>query len=82
MRANAPFFDTCYLVRFYLTDGVQQRLQHVFQKAPPTAFLRAADALHLACAAEHAFRDIYSNDRHLLAAAPLFGLRGVNVIQS
>lgn len=147
MRANAPFFDTCYLVRFYLedtgfevvrelagksrtiaaswhaqaevvaalhraarerrmeqtayqavlaqflhdsetglfdwqplTDGVQQRLQHVFQKAPPTAFLRAADALHLACAAEHTFRVIYSNDRHLLAAAPLFGLRGVNVI--
>jgi predicted nucleic acid-binding protein len=147
MHAKAPFFDTCYLVRFYLedagfeavrklaatncavaaswhaqaevltalhrafrehrmeqtayqaalaqfihdrknglflwqplTEGVQKRLEQVIRKAPATAFLRAADALHLACAAEHAFREIYSNDRHLLAAAPLFGLRGANVI--
>jgi predicted nucleic acid-binding protein len=63
-----------------LTDDVQQRLEQVFRKAPPTVFLRAADALHLACAAEHGFTAIYSNDRHLLAAAPLFGLRGINVI--
>lgn len=41
--------------------------------------MRAADALHLASASAHGFREIYSNDRHVLASAPLFGLRGKTV---
>jgi predicted nucleic acid-binding protein len=63
-----------------LTDGVQRRLERVFRDAPAAVFLRGADALHLACAAEHGFTEAHSNDRHFLAAASLFGLRGVNVI--
>lgn len=51
-----------------------------FAKLPRDTFLRAADALHLACAAEHGFIEVYSNDRHFLAAAPLFDLKGTNII--
>ena len=47
---------------------------------PASLFLRAADAVHLVCARDHGFRSIHSNDRHLLAAASHFRLKGVNVI--
>jgi predicted nucleic acid-binding protein len=46
---------------------------------PAEVFLRAADALHLACAADAGLREIYSSDRHLAAAAPYFGLRPVRL---
>ena len=47
---------------------------------PPDTFLRAGDALHLACAREFGFREVYTNDRHMLAAASRFGLTGVNLL--
>ena len=47
---------------------------------PKATFIRAGDALHLTTAAESGFAEIYSNDRHLLAAASLFGLKALNII--
>jgi predicted nucleic acid-binding protein len=63
-----------------VTEAIVDRVESIFASAPASTNLRAADALHLACAAEHGFTEVHSNDRLFLAAAPIFGLKGVNVI--
>ena len=47
---------------------------------PSKYFLRAADAMHLACAGTHGFGEVFTNDRHMLAACAAFGLKGRNII--
>lgn len=64
-----------------LTTAAAELLDTVLARAPRETYLRAADAMHLACAAEQGFTEVYSNDRHFLAAASLFGLKGVDVIE-
>ena len=71
------YFDANYLGKL---QWQERGTAEVIASAPATTFLRAADALRLATAAENGFTEIHSNDKHLIAAAPLFGLRGVNVI--
>jgi hypothetical protein len=58
-------------------DTLLRMAGRCFRALPPTNFLRAADALHLTCAAEEGFADIHTSDRHVIAAAPAFGLRAV-----
>lgn len=64
-----------------VSDPLMIRVENVYRAATARTYLRAADAIHLASASEAGFSEIYSNDKHLLAAAPLFGLKGVNVIK-
>jgi predicted nucleic acid-binding protein len=44
--------------------------------APRDLFIRTADAVHLATAHEIGEREVWTNDRHMLAAAAYFGLAG------
>ena len=63
-----------------ISMSIHRRVASVYRELPSSVFLRSADAIHLATAAEHGFGHIYSSDRHLLTAAPHFGLAGVNLI--
>lgn len=62
-----------------LNDLVVRRACETFERLPSNVFLRSADGLHLACAVENRFSEIYSGDRILLEAAPYFGLQGISV---
>lgn len=50
------------------------------QTLPATVFIRALDALHLACARAEGLSEIYTSDRHMIAAASHFGLEAKNVL--
>jgi predicted nucleic acid-binding protein len=51
---------------------VAERLAHL----PPVTAIRAGDAIHLCAASEAGFAEVWTNDRHMLGAAPAFGLQG------
>ena len=70
------------IVLIAVTPSIVDRVEEAFRRLPATTFLRAFDATHLATAAENDFKEIYSNDKHLLAAAPMFKLKGINPLAS
>jgi predicted nucleic acid-binding protein len=64
-----------------VTEAIVTCVVTSYREPPGRVFLRAADAMHLACAADNGFKEIHSNDERLLAAASVFGLKGRNVIK-
>jgi predicted nucleic acid-binding protein len=65
---------------FGVTSDLLEKARKAVLDIPSPVFLRSADALHLACAEEHGFQEVYTNDRHMLKAARHFRLTGVNVV--
>jgi len=63
-----------------LSPSVVARLVKVYAALPATVQVRAADAIHLASAAENSLKEVHSNDTRLLAAANHFGVKGVNIL--
>ena len=63
------------------TDRLLRRLESATRLLPSSCYLRSCDALHLMTAADAGFREIWTNDRHMLAAASYFGLTGRSVTE-
>jgi predicted nucleic acid-binding protein len=62
-----------------VTDWLLRRVEAATRTLPPSCYLRTFDALHLVTAAESGFTEVWTNDRHMLAAASHFGLAGRSV---
>jgi predicted nucleic acid-binding protein len=65
---------------FGVTAALLEKARKAVLDLPNTVFVRSADALHLTCAEEHGFQEVYTNDRHMLKAAKHFHVTGVNVL--
>ncbi len=62
-----------------VTETLLRKTNASLLAAPSNLFLRAGDALHLQSAQDAGEREIWTNDRHMLAAAKHFGLKGRSI---
>jgi predicted nucleic acid-binding protein len=62
-----------------VNEALLRRTSALMLSAPHDLFIRTADAVHLATAHELGEREVWTNDRHMLAAASYFGLTGRSV---
>jgi predicted nucleic acid-binding protein len=65
---------------FPISSALLERTRQHVLRLPNSVLVRSGDALHLTCAAEHGFREVYTNDRHMLQAAKHFNVVGVNIL--
>ena len=63
-----------------VTSALIERARLRVLGLPSSVFVRSGDALHLTCAEEHGFREVYTNDRHMFQAARYFAVAGVNIL--
>lgn len=56
------------------SEPLLRRTAAIVIASAPALFLRSADAIHLTTAMDLGEGEIWTNDRHMIAAAPKFGL--------
>ena len=71
------YFDAAYVAKCYLNEPGADRVREIAYGADGLA---SCELAHLACAEEHGFQEVYTNDRHILQAAKHFQVTGVNVL--
>ena len=62
-----------------LSEGLLWEVHEALRLLPAGVFLRSGDAIHMVSARVSGFSEVWSNDRHLLAAASHFRLTGRKV---
>lgn len=62
-----------------VNEAMLRRTSALIVSAPADLFIRTADAVYLVTACEIGESDVWTNDRHMLAAASWFGLKGRSV---
>ena len=62
-----------------INEALLRRTSVLMISAPRDLFIRTADAVHLSTAHEIGEQAVWTNDRHMLAAAAYFGLTGQSV---
>jgi len=62
-----------------VSEGILRTVSAMIPELPDGVFLRSGDAIHLVTASQAGFPEVWTNDRHLLSAAPHFGLAGRSV---
>lgn len=62
-----------------VSDRLLHMVESLTRTLPPSCYLRAGDAIHLASAVENGFGEIWTNHRRLLEAAASLGLKGRSV---
>jgi predicted nucleic acid-binding protein len=66
-------------VLFPVSERLLYQIELLVGGLPPTAYLRAGDAIHLVSAKDAGFQEIWTSDRRLLQAAQYFDLVGKNL---
>ncbi len=81
-EVSAQFADDCAAglwTWLSVTDSLAGNAAESFLSLDKGIAVRSADALHLVCAREHGLQRVYTNDRHMLLAAPAFGINAMAI---